>query len=193
MDLPIYELMIDDNLNSDVQVEAIALVDKPAIQRNFMMFKENIKFAIQSEERRIISTPIMIPDTPIYRNQDGREFYVFFSKDTVLKIAQKYFKKGFQASVNLDHNPKNFVEGVTLFESFISDKTRGINPMQGFEDLPEGTWFGSFLIDNDEVWESIKDGTFKGVSAEGIFNSKKELSKEEKMMEEIFNILSQVQ
>jgi hypothetical protein len=49
MDLPIYELMIDDNLNSDVQVEAIALVDKPAIQRNFMMFKENIKFAIQSE------------------------------------------------------------------------------------------------------------------------------------------------
>lgn len=198
MDLPLFELQINDELDSENQVDAIALVDRPAIQRNFLKFSEEEKrqlFKIQSEERRIISTPIMIPDTPIYRNDDGYEYNVYFSADTVLKIAQKYFKKKLQSSVNLMHDPSMFVEGVTLFESFISDKSRGVMPMDGFKDLPWGTWFGSFLIENDDVWNQVKDGTFKGVSAEGQFLYKKDvndMSKEEKLWSKIANILDQI-
>jgi len=61
--------------------------------------------------------------------------------------------------------------GVTMFESFISDKSRGIEPMKGFEDAPDGSWFVSDASrENDEVWDKVKQGMVNGFSIEGIFN-----------------------
>jgi hypothetical protein len=65
--------------------------------------------------------------------------------------------------------------------------------MKGFEDVKEGSWFGSFKVENEEVWNMIKDGKVKGFSVEGIFNYSKPISKEEKMMDEIIDILKQVE
>lgn len=195
MELPIYELMINEDMQDDAEVSFIALVDKPAIQRNWNAFKENVKFQIVSEDKQIISGPVMLADSPIYRNDaTNGEYYVVFSKDTIFKIAQKFFKKGYQANVNLMHDSNQQVSGVTMFESFISDTDRGILPMRGFEDAPDGSWFGSFKVENDEVWKMIKEGNFKGFSVEGIFEygKPKSTQKEEELMEAIYKILEQV-
>ena len=149
-------------------------------------------FSIQDEEERIITGALMLADTPIYRNDGNGEYYVVFGKDTIKKIAQKYFKKGYQNNVNLMHDSGQVMDGVTMFESWIVDEKRGIKPMKGFEDVKEGSWFGSFKVENEEVWNMIKDGKVKGFSVEGIFNYSKPISKEEKMMDDIIEILKQV-
>jgi hypothetical protein len=150
-------------------------------------------FSIQDEEERIITGALMLADTPIYRNDGNGEYYVVFGKDTIKKIAQKYFKKGYQNNVNLMHDSGQVMDGVTMFESWIVDEKRGVKPMKGFEDVKEGSWFGSFKVENEEVWNMIKDGKVKGFSVEGIFNYSKPISKEEKMMDEIIDILKQVE
>ena len=193
MELPIYELMINEDMQDDAEVSFIALVDKPAIQRNWNAFKENVKFQIVSEDKQIISGPVMLADSPIYRNDSANgEYYVVFSKDTIFKIAQKFFKKGYQANVNLMHDSNQQVSGVTMFESFISDIDRGILPMRGFEDAPDGSWFGSFKVENEEVWKMIKEGNFKGFSVEGIFEYSKAKTKEAQLIDSIKDILLSV-
>jgi hypothetical protein len=169
------------------------LVDRPAIQKNWNAFKNQQKFEIISEDKHIISGCAMLADTPIFRSDVSfGDYYVAFSKDTIVKIAQKYFKKGYQNNVNLMHDPNQIESGVTMFESFISDKSRGIAPMKGFEDAPEGSWFVSMLVENPEVWAKVKDGTIKGFSIEGIFNYTPKQSKDEVKMQQIKDILSSI-
>ena len=93
------------------------------------------------------------------------------------------------------HDEALSVEGVTMYESFIVDSSRGVMAMKGFEDAPEGSWFGSFKVENESVWNKIKSGEFKGFSVEGVFNYKKEkqpMSVEESLWSEICSILEQV-
>lgn len=193
MELPLYMLEISDDLNDDAEVQFVSLVDRPAIQKNWNAFKNEQKFQIVSEDKRIISGCAMLADTPIFRSDVSfGDYYVAFSKDTILKIVQKYFKKGYQNNVNLMHDPNQIETGVTMFESFISDKARGIAPMKGFEDAPNGSWFVSMLVENNEVWNKVKEGLINGFSIEGIFNYTPKLTNEEIKMQKIINILEQI-
>jgi hypothetical protein len=180
--LPVFEMVIDENPESDVEVSFVALVDKPAIERNFLAFNDQrlkLDFAIHAE-RQIISGPAMVADTLIYRKDAGGEYNVFFSKDTIEKIALKFFKQDYQKNLNLFHDPTLSLQGVTIFESFVSDKSRGVQPMKGFEDLPDGTWFISAKVENPNVWAKIQSGEVKGFSVEGIFSYMKKPKAEEK-------------
>lgn len=194
LELPVYMLDITDDVNDDAQVDFISLVDRPAIQKNWNAFNNTQKFEIVSEDRRIISGPIMLADTPIFRSDAHYgDYYVAFSAETILKIAKKFFKKGFQSNVNLMHDQNQAFDDITLFESFISDQTRGIMPMKGFEDAPWGSWFGSMIVDNNEAWAKVKNGEIMGFSVEGLFNYKpREVSKVASMVDEIKRILSEV-
>ena len=152
---------------------------------------ERKAFAIQSEEQRIISGPLMVANQRIKRYDEERgEYEVFFSPATIKKIAIKLAKKGFQNNVNLMHSADMQLQGVTLFEIFQSDKERGIMPMKGFEDLADGSLFGSMYVDNDQAWQLIKDGKVKGFSVEGNFGMKGK-DKYDEQMEEIISILSE--
>lgn len=150
-------------------------------------------FAIQDEDQRIITGPLMLADTPIYRKDQTGEYYVYFDKDTIKTIAQKFFKKGYQSNVNLMHDGDKVVDGLTMYESWITDKSRGVLPMKGFEDVPDGSWFGSFVVDNDQVWAMVKDGKVKGFSVEGVFNYVMTKDKvAEQKMEQIIQILNEL-
>ena len=175
----------------------MALVDSPAIKKEFLAFSEQselIKFAIQSESEHIITGALMIPQQLIYRNSEQfGEHYVKFSVETIKQIAIKFSKKGYQKNVNIMHEADMQVEGVTMFESFISDSKRGIKPMEAFKDLPDGTWFGSFYVENPKVWELVKSGEVKGFSVEGMFDyeaPQEPLSKDEKQLAELREILN---
>lgn len=194
MELPLYMLEISDDLADDAEVQFVALVDRPAIQKNWNAFKNEQKFQIISEDKHIISGCAMLADTPIFRSDvNFGDYYVAFSKDTIVKIVQKYFKKGYQNNVNLMHDPNQIETGVTMFESFISDKSRGIEPMKGFEDAPDGSWFVSMLVENDAVWKQVKEGKINGFSIEGIFNYTPKIPKEQQVMSEIYKILEEVE
>ena len=172
MELPIYELRIQEDLADDAEVSFVALVDKPAIQKDFLVFNEQkLAFAIQDEEQHIISGPLMLADEPIIRNNAkyGQHF-IKFSAETIKEIAIKFSKKGYQKNVNLMHDDNMQLDGLVMFESFIVDSKRGIKPMNGFEDVKDGSWFGSFYVENEQAWDLIKQGKVKGFSVEGMFD-----------------------
>ena len=172
MELPIYELRIQEDLADDAEVSFVALVDKPAIQKDFLVFNEQkLAFAIQDDEQHIISGPLMLAEEPIIRNNAkyGQHF-IKFSAETIKEIAIKFSKKGYQKNVNLMHDDNMQLDGLVMFESFIVDSKRGIKPMNGFEDVKDGSWFGSFYVENPDAWQLIKDGKVKGFSVEGMFD-----------------------
>lgn len=189
--LPIYKLTINENDPSGV--EYVALVDNPAIERNWIAFSDDFKrydhkFKVTNEEKRIISGALMVPDMPIYRNDDIiGEYYAVFDAATIMGIAQKYFKNKFTSNVNLMHDPSKAVEGVYMFESFIIDSSRGIKSPEGFGELTNGSWFGSFKVENDTVWSDIKAGQFKGFSIEGTFLMNQEMRSQTIDIENIIN------
>ena len=152
------------------------------------------RFAIQDEEQKIVTGPLMIADLPIYRRDEDAEYYVVFSAEEIMKIVQRFFKKGYQGKVNLEHSKP--VEGVYMYESYIIDREKGVMPPKGFEDVADGSWFGTFKVDNEKIWEMVKEGTFKGFSVEGMFRYEKTnetITEEEIMMSKIINILSQIE
>jgi len=150
-----------------------------------------LAFAIQSESEHIITGPLMIPQQLIYRNSEQfGEHYVKFSVETIKQIAIKFSKKGYQKNVNLMHEANMKVDGLTMFESFISDSKRGIKPMEAFKDLPDGTWFGSFYVENPKVWEMVKEGQVKGFSVEGMFDYEEPVNEDKKQLEKLRQILN---
>jgi hypothetical protein len=263
--LPLYEMMIGDTIEGEEEVDFIALVEYPAIQKNFLAFSQQFvepsqgeskedflprcieyminegkeseqavaicssqwegrfqedsyndypqsakdnaergirlneavgfnKFNIENQEQRIVTGALMIADLPIYRRDEDEEYYVSFSAAEIKKIVQRFFKKGYQSKVNVEHSTP--VDGVYMFESFIIDREKGIMPPKGFEDISNGSWFGSFKVDNEKIWNEVKAGTFKGFSVEGLFRyekTNKVVSKEEEIMAQIFKILSQIE
>ncbi len=172
MELPIYELRIQEDLADDAEVSFVALVDKPAIQKDFLVFNEQkLAFAIQDDEQHIISGPLMLADEPIIRNNAKYgQHLIKFSAETIKEIAIKFSKKGYQKNVNLMHDENMQLDGLVMFESFIVDSKRGIKPMNGFEDVKDGSWFGSFYVENEQAWDLIKQGKVKGFSVEGMFD-----------------------
>ena len=166
--LPIYTMSINED--GDSSVNYVALVDSPATERNWFAFSKQMKFKVDAK-RRIITGALMVADLPIYRiGETGDEYYVVFPAAEIEKIAQKFFRQKNTSNVNMMHDPAKQVDGVYMFESFIIDEKRGIKVPDGFTGITEGSWFGSYKVDNNEVWESVIDGTFQGYSVEGMFD-----------------------
>lgn len=170
-ELPIYNAVITDEF--DTGLFGISLVSAPAIERDLMLFskaKEAVKFSVVNEQKQMIITPIMRCDYPIYRYSPMMgEYYIIYDRECIEKMAKKMLSMGTFKNWNLEHNCNDKVEGINLTQLFIKSSEKGIVPV-GFDDIEEGTLFGVFAIDNDEVWNTILDGTFKGVSLEGMFD-----------------------
>lgn len=171
--MQVYKAQIDPSISSDLEVNFIGLVDRPAIERNFQAFREQQQRAafVLNDEKHIISGPAMIADMPLYRKDEQLgEYYVIFDKPAIQTIVEKFSAKGYLKNFNLFHNAQQQVSDVTIFNSFLSDKELGIAPMTGFEDVPDGSWFISAKVNNPDVWAKVKAGTIKGFSVEGLFN-----------------------
>lgn len=130
------------------------------------------KFIFKADtEKRIISGPLMVAELPIYRRDESGEYYGLFTADDIYNIVKKFFRNNNTAQVNMMHDSQSMVSGVYMIESFIIDSKRGILSPTGYN-LTEGSWFGSFKVDNEDVWENyIKSGEFKGFSVEGMFKT----------------------
>ena len=178
--LPLLEAKINmEDLESGMY--CISLVAAPATQSNFIAFsedKELLKYSVQDEEQRRLFGLIMAADMPIYRRTaEGAEYYIVYSRQTLADMMEKYFKNGFQNQVDTNHNFQ-LEEGITLTQMFVKDVEKGVNP-KGFEEYADGSIFAEFHIMNDEVWNAIKDGTYKGFSLAGCFTVEETFNKQQ--------------
>jgi hypothetical protein len=198
----IFELFIDETQEMN-GIEAISIVENPAIEENFIALKaDTVELASMDTEKRILMGAALVPDRKILRRNAEGEYYIFFSKDTVRRASELFLMNGNQSNSTLEHEVD--VQGLTVVESWIiedelNDKSRKYNMS-----LPVGTWMVSVKVNNDEIWNDyVKMGAVKGFSIEGFFtdnldekslDSSPEYSSEElaalKMIEELTSILS---
>ena len=152
--------------------------------------KNKSQFSIDEEKKMIIG-PAMIPDKMIPRRAyDGSVYNVFFSKETIKKLAEKFMKDKLTDSSNIEHNGKK-LNGVFFVESWlIEDSEMDKSAKYGFK-LPEGTWMLSAKVENDEVWNQVKNGKLLGYSVEGYFAEKAIFSENEDIINQIKKILTE--
>ena len=161
------ELTIKDEQEDGIF--AVSLVEKPAIEKDFIaLSKDEIKLKVIDEERRIVVGFALVPDKKIYRRIKDKEFNVFFSKDTIREISELYMKNLNLNKFTVEH--ENNIKGVNVIESWIVEDPK--NDKSNLYNLEPkgGEWVMMSKIYNDDVWNDIKNGEYKGYSIEGRFD-----------------------
>ena len=170
--LPVYEALIT---SEDDGIVTISLVDEPAVESDFVCFSKDAGkqlFTLKDTSERLITGCLMKADTPIYRNDNGYEYYIVFSKETIKKMAQKMLSDGTFKNIDTQHNGELLPQGaLTLMELYIKDSNKGIDP--NFVDIPDGSLMSTFRIDNESIWQECVEGDYlNGFSLEGFFETK---------------------
>lgn len=146
------------------QVQAISLVDYPAIEADFVALSKQLPIQLSTDKMELIG-PVLIPDKLIYRRLEGREFYISFDAETIEQLANDYLANGFQYNFTLDHKAET--NDVVVVQSWVT-----------LEDgeYPKGTWMIKAKVNNEDLWQSIKSGEFKGFSIESVVELDKSIN-----------------
>jgi len=190
--MKIIELVIDEkeDLNG---VEAISVVEFPAIEENFIALNEHLKLAKVDDEKKILMGAALIPNKNIYRRNGDDEYYIFFSDATVRKASELFLMNSNQNNATLEHDKK--LKDLSVVESWIVEDTEMDKSKKYGLNAPVGTWMVSMKVNNESIWNDfVKTGKVKGFSIEGYFADKLEMSlevaKERELIEKIKSIIN---
>lgn len=159
--LKCYEVAIES------ECYAMSLVDEPAIELDFVYLSKQKpqQILLEKEDRHLIVGAALIPDKPIYRRYDDEEFYIQFSRQTIEEMAHKFLTHHRIDNFTLGHD--NQIEGISVVESWIKEGEGDKAVGYGF-DVPDGTWMIMSKVEDEELWQRIKEGEVKGYSIEAI-------------------------
>ena len=176
--LPIYKITIDPEYSEngeDLGIEQIAFTSTPAIkvmgmafnsQAKKMIFKDNVKY-------RIVA-PALIP-MEIYRkdDEDGKEYYVSFSKEEIEKIHSKFMKDMSNKDLfNLEHDTTETVPAYVL-EAWIVDNPTKDKAYSSFGiEVPTGTLMVTAQVTDVEYYNHLVENDQVGFSIEGYLGMK---------------------
>lgn len=171
----IVELIISEEEKEDQDgVFAISLVEDPAIDEYWVALskeKKQLKFAKVDEDKRLLIAPALVPNKHIFRMaEDGSDYYVWFSQETIKKASELYMQRNHLQSTTLEHEKD--IDGLCVVESWIKESPIDKSVKYGFEHCPIGTWFVTMKVENDAVWKKVKEGDVLGFSIEGFFTDK---------------------
>ena len=181
-DLPLFDITLKD---IEQGMYKISLVDKPAIEENFIYFNETkvtekINMFASDEKKELVG-PIMIPNKEILRyDEKVGYYYVRFTEETIKEIMYKYSKEGLFNAFGINHSYDT--DEVVMLEVWMKEGEYDKSMNYGF-DLPNGTVFVKAKVESDELFTSIKDGEINGFSIE-IKADIKQIYKEEEEMNE---------
>jgi hypothetical protein len=179
-ELDTIELFIDEEKSED-GVQAISLVEYPAIEENFVALSSHkVEFKTINEEKRIIVGLALVPNKKIYRRSKNYEYNIIFSEETVRKASEIYLKNLKNNNTTLEH--QELTTGVSVIESWVvEDATMDKSNLYGLN-ATKGSWVVTMKVDNDDVWQDVKDKKYLGLSIEGMFSDKQEELSEENVV-----------
>jgi hypothetical protein len=186
--MEIIELLIDEN-KIESGINAVSVVESPAIEENFVALKKHeVELKEIDGEKRILMGAALVPNKQIYRKNGDKEFYIYFSEDTIRKASELFLMRANQNNATLEHE-KKMLEGMSVVESWIiEDEKTDKSKLYNFN-LPKGTWMISMKVNNDEIWNKVKAGEVKGFSIEGYFVDKYEMSLQESEEDRLINAI----
>jgi hypothetical protein len=160
--LPLFDITLKD---IEQGMYKISLVDKPAIEENFIYFNEVKRVQMfASDEKKEVVGPIMIPNKEILRfDPDMGYYYVRFTEETIKDIMYKYSKEGLFNAFGVHHAYDT--DDVVMLEVWMKESDNDKSKDYGY-DLPNGTVFVKAKIESDELFTSIKNGEINGFSIE---------------------------
>lgn len=195
---------------STSDIYAVSLVEEEAVESGFIALakqKQPMDFKIHNEEKRMLYGVALRADFPIYRRYGEDEFYLTFDANAIERLVNKFMSNYGQKSFTIDHMEP--AEGIVITESWlVKDTENDKSNALGLENVSEGSWIIGCKINNDEIWQSIREGRWHGFSIESwidmeeieefkkINKEKKEIdmavkkSKFDEMMDKIKSIIS---
>lgn len=186
----IVELIIDEK--EDLSgVEAISVVEFPAIEENFIALNQQLQLAKVDDEKRILMGAALIPNKNIYRRNGEDEYYIFFSDATVKKASELFLMNSNQNNATLEHQKK--INDLSVVESWIVEDTEMDKSKKYGLNAPVGTWMVSMKVNNDTIWNDfVKTGKVKGFSIEGYFADKLEMSLQKEQEDELITKIKEI-
>lgn len=171
---------------------AVSLVEDPAIESNFIALSKEIPIKMQ-EEKRLLVGAALVPNKPIYRNMNGKEFYISFDEETIERLAQDFLANDYQHNITVGHQED--ADDIVVVESWIKTSDNDKSVTYGLDE-PIGTWFIAVKVNNDKIWQMVKDGVYRGFSIEAmvgldelINNNNIDLSMDKELIEQIRDII----
>lgn len=202
--IPLFNAVIED---AEDGIFAVSLVEYPATEEGWLAFNKQEEenqplYFVKDEDKRLITSVLMVSDTPIYRRQGDFEYYIQYSKEVLKQMAEKVIADGTLNNVDIEHNGEYLPKGsVQCMELYIKDVERGINPL-GFEQVKDGSLFCTYKVNDDNLWKTIKEGKMlNGFSLAGLFTvkeaetyNKQNNKKENKMskLQQLKQLLSEI-
>ena len=191
----VFEFIINPE-DEELGMRAISLVDKPAIESEYIAFNKQDKpkfIKFQDDKKYIVAGLALIPDKLIYRidEETDEEYMGYFSAETIELIMDKFMKEstsGTLQNVNFQHNPDSPVKA-HLVESFILRTEEMVNAVKamGIEEAVEGAWFVSYKFDDKEAYDAaVSGGQFTGFSIEIMLQRELKMHKNNKINNDKF-------
>jgi hypothetical protein len=189
--MKIIELIIDESEELS-GVDAVSIVEFPAIESNFVSLNQQLQLAKVDDEKRILMGAALIPNKHIYRRNKNDEYYIFFSDATVRKASELFLMNSNQNNATLEHQKE--LKDLSVVESWIVEDADMDKSKKYGLDAPVGSWVVSMKVNNDTIWNDfVKTGKVKGFSIEGYFADKLEMSlqkeKEQELIDQIKTII----
>ena len=183
-----YNVVFD--AEKDLGVYGVSVVESPAMESQFITLnKQQFKLAEVDQKKHILAGVVLIPDKDVYRNQDGREFNIRFSAETIEEVANSFIKNGYQGNSTIEHQDK--IEGVSIVQSWVvKDPENDTANAYGLpkEDIKKGSWVALYKCDNKEIYDKALKGEITGFSIDGLFSLEKVNLKQSTMKDELVNL-----
>jgi hypothetical protein len=188
--MKIIELIIDENEELS-GVDAVSIVEFPAIESNFISLNKQLELAKVDDEKRILMGAALIPNKHIYRRNGKDEYYIFFSNETVRKASELFLMNSNQNNATLEHDKE--LKDLSIVESWIVEDTDMDKSKKYGLNAPVGSWVVSMKVNNDVIWNDfVKTGKVKGFSIEGYFADKLEMSLQQEKELELVNKIKDI-
>ncbi len=175
-------------------VYGISLVENPAMEGRFLALSKEtaeIKLTTIDEDKRILIGLVLEPDKPIYRNQDGEEFNVVFSSDTIKELSYAFYKGGFHQNSSLEHSSK--IDGVTFVENWIIEDPKIDKSAALGLSYPKGSWMATMKVDNEDLWNDyVKTGKVTGFSIDALVTLEEVETKNNIKMSDVKSIIEAI-
>lgn len=199
--MELINLYIKPDLMDSSGVSANSIVNAPATEEGFFAFNSQLKkvrielAAKQGDfkpvgDKQILMGALMVPGIEIPRSENGKDYLVSFTPETIAQIVEKFAARNINTAINQMHDKP--VDAV-MTQHFIINREMGIMPPLGQDHLPDGTWFGIVKINDKSVWDSfVKTGIYRGFSVEGYFYEEPVITeKEAEFLAQTFATLKQ--
>lgn len=156
----------------DIEMIVNSFVSEPATEKEWLYFSDSKKrLDFYDTEKQIVTSVVMLANTPIYRNDDGYEYMLVFTAEAIEKMAYDYFGKNGFNKISINHDGSVIEGSAILLESYFVDDNK--KAPEKFGVLPKGTWIVSYKVVDKKIWDMIKNKKLRGFSIEVVADLKK--------------------